>query len=111
SGRHAAGNRVPVLSAEGANIREDSVDGITVSDSPIRFPEGEAIVEGVLGMVDELQIPGGSAVKGLVDAEDRRVVADRHEVRDFVADALHVTELESFGSGDDAGFPGVTAIG
>ena len=98
-GREVVGDGVPGLAVEGADVGEDAVDGVRVGDAAIGGPEGEAVVEGVDGVVGELDRPVGAGVFGFVDAEVGGVVADAHEVGDAVADALDVAELEASAPG------------
>jgi len=108
--RHIRGDRLPRLSISGANVGKYSIHRIAVRDAAVRSPERKTIVERVHGFVRELDRPGRAAVRSFVDFEIRGVIPDGHQIGDFVADALHVAELQTLGSGHDAGFPVFSAV-
>jgi hypothetical protein len=82
-----------------------------VRDAAIRRPEREAVIEGVRRLIRKLNGPVRAAVFRLVDAKIAGVVPDGHQIGDSIAHALHIAELQAFGSGHNPGFPGRTAIG
>src|SRR5581483_5516998 len=110
--RHVGADVLPVGAVGGAQIGENSVDGIAVGNATARGPEGEAIVERAGILVGELDGPVGAAVDGFVDAKvTGSIGSDREEIGHAIADALHITELQTLGSGDNAGAPVVAAVG
>src|SRR6201996_4439604 len=102
---------MPGLAIEGTNVRKDSVNRIAMRYATVRRPEGEAVVEGVHCRVLKLNAPVRAAVFRLVDAKISGVVPDGHEISHTVAHALHIAELQAFGSRHDPGFPVRAAIG
>ena len=74
-------------------------------------PEGEAIVERFGQFVGEFDRSRRTAVNGFINLKIRGVVANREQISDICADALHVAELELFGAGNDSGAPVRAAIG
>src|SRR5262249_35029239 len=61
-------------------------------------------------LIGELDRPGRAAIEGLIDAEIRGVVTNGHQVRDFVAHAVHIAELQILGSRHNGRFPGLSAV-
>ena len=102
---------MPGRSIAGANVREDTIDGIAVRDPALRRPEGEAVVKGIDCCVCKLNGPMRAGVFCLVDAEVSGVVADRHQVCDLLTHALNIAKLQRLSSGDYTGSPGCAAIG
>src|SRR5580692_1785028 len=82
-------------------------------NAPVGSPEGEAIIERVLSVVGELYLPCRAAIDRFVNPKIRgaRCIGNGHQVRDLVAYALHIAELELFGSWHDCGFPMFSSVG
>jgi len=97
------GDALPSRSIGRTDIREDSVYRVTLRDPAVWRPEGETVVESILEMVLELDGPSRSAIDGFVDAKVP-VLFRWTMIRDLIAYALHVAELQRLGSGTTPAF-------
>jgi hypothetical protein len=81
-----------------------------VSDSSVRRPKRETIVEGVRILVLKLYRPSRSAIFRLIDAKICRIVSDGHQISNVWVDGLDVAELQRFGSRYYARLPRQSAV-
>jgi len=65
----------------------------------LRGPERHAIVKCADELILELQSPIRAAVDGFVNAKIGGIVANRHQIGNFVADSLHIAKLQRLGTG------------
>src|SRR5215468_3705374 len=81
-----------------------------MQNSALGRPERKTVIECIRILVLEFDRPGGAAVQCLVNTEISRVIANRHQIRNARAEALHISEFQRLGTGDNTGIPSLPAI-